>query len=543
MTKRPTMPKRVMPASPALGTPRRNPMKIRADAGMYAAKEEAPRSVWHLPDVAPNVLPKNAKRASLAMDSWSGSTYGWALNGAFSEGLEFMGYPYLSELTQRAEYRRPAEIIAKAMTRKWIKFVAKGEDDKTDRIKMLEEAFVRYEVQHRFKELAEQDGFFGRSQLYLDTGYTDNPEELKLPLPIIPEKIGSQGLKRLVVVEPIWTYPNQYNSTDPLKNDFFVPETWFVMGKEVHNTRLLTFVSKPLPDILKPAYSFGGLSLSQMAKPYVDNWLRTRQAVSDLIFNFSITALKTNLSEVLNGGGAAEMFKRVQLFNRTRSNRGLMVLDKEMEDLIQVNAPLGSLDKLQAQTQEHMATVYGIPLIILFAITPTGLNASSDAELTVFGDWIKSQQESFFTKHLTTVMHAIELSVFGEIDPTITFEYVPLEQEDILELANVRKVEADTDAAYIQAGVIGADEARARLANQEDSQYSGLDLDTLPTPPDQMNAAIGDPFGFGEPAMADPKPNANLQQIAKPTPVPEAPPKPKATTAKAPAVASGNVKV
>ncbi|MGF6605041.1 hypothetical protein P3T23_009802, partial [Paraburkholderia sp. GAS448] len=48
--------------------------------------------------------------------------------------------------------------------------------------------------------------------------------------------------------------------------------------------------------MLKPAYAFGCLSLSQIAKPYVDNWLRTRQSVSDLLHSFSTMVLKTNLA-------------------------------------------------------------------------------------------------------------------------------------------------------------------------------------------------------------------------------------------------------
>jgi hypothetical protein len=48
------------------------------------------------------------------------------------------------------------------------------------------------------------------------------------------------------------------------------------MSREVHRSRLLTFIGRELPDILKPAYAFGGLSMSQMLKPYVDNRLRSR---------------------------------------------------------------------------------------------------------------------------------------------------------------------------------------------------------------------------------------------------------------------------
>ena len=68
-----------------------------------------------IPRPPPNVLPDAHK--GLAMDrqinvaqfgAWAGGYYG----GAFSEGLEFLGYPYLSELAQRPEYRRIVEVIA-----------------------------------------------------------------------------------------------------------------------------------------------------------------------------------------------------------------------------------------------------------------------------------------------------------------------------------------------------------------------------------------------------------------------------------------------
>ncbi|WP_163360700.1 anti-CBASS protein Acb1 family protein, partial [Klebsiella aerogenes] len=74
-----------------------------------------------------------------------------------------------------------------------------------------------------------------------------------------------------------------YNTTNPLAADWYKPALWYVQGRPVHATRLLTFVGREVPDLLKPAYSFGGLSMSQMAKPYVDNWLRTRASVADLI--------------------------------------------------------------------------------------------------------------------------------------------------------------------------------------------------------------------------------------------------------------------
>jgi phage-related protein (TIGR01555 family) len=485
-------------------------MKIRDEvAGEAGANARAAARTWVPYKPPPGVLP----HGKMAMDAapGGGQLYAWALQSQFAEGLEFMGYPYLAELTQRAEYRRPAEIIAKQMTRKWIKFISTGDDDKTEVLTAIEAEFKRLKVQAIFERACELEGYFGRAQIYLDlTDEKDpiDPAELKTPLHDSPVKVNPMmKLKRLSVIEPMWTYPNQYNSSEPLKNNYYKPDTWFVMGTEVHSTRLLTFVARPVPDILKAVYAFGGLSLSQMAKPYVDNWLRTRQSVSDLVHSFSTPVLKTNMSTIVNGGGAESLWKRLHVFTRARDNRGVMAIDKETEDFTNVTTPLGSLDKLQAQAQEHMATVFGIPLIVLFGITPSGLNASSEGELDVFEAWCHAQQEQLFTPHLTRILRLVQLSIFGSIDDEIGFEYEPLGVLDELQEANTHKAEVDADVALIDAGVITPMEARIRLAGEDDSPYAGLDLSIVPEAPDAGGGEGGFPPepgaegpGGGEPA-------------------------------------------
>jgi uncharacterized protein len=447
-----------------------------------------------LPRAAPGVIAQGAK---LACDSACDANFRWALGGLFAEGLGFLGYPYLAELTQRPEYRRPAEILAKEMTRKWIRLLGTGDDDKSEKIARIEAEMNRLGVQAAFRKVAEHDGFFGRAQLFLDMG-DDRPEELITPLAESRTKIGIGSLKGLRIIEPIWTYPGVYNSNDPLRADFYQPQTWFVMNRQVHASRLLTFVSRPLPDMLKPAYAFGGLSLSQIAKPYVDNWLRTRQSVSDLLHSFSTMVLKTNLAAVLNAEGAEQMLRRAVLFNQARDNRHLMMIDRDTEDFANVSAPLGSLDRLQAQSQEHMAAVTGIPLIVLLGITPSGLNATSEGELRTFYAWIEAQQEALFTAPLSRLLNVIQLSLFGEIDPDIGFSYVPLWTLSEEQLANMRKVEADTDIELINAGVISPDEARVRLAAQEDGPYASLDLNEDPHGPpiEQLPTAGGAELKF-----------------------------------------------
>ena len=433
------------------------------------------------------VMPaEQEKQLKLAMDEgpWANAMAFATIGATFAEGLQFMGYPYLSELTQRPEYRRPAEIIAKEMTRKWIKLVAKGDEDKSDRIAELEEELKRLGVQKVFREVIEQDGFFGRAQIYIDIGVnTEDAAELRAPLLMSTAKIEKGALQRLIIVEPIWTYPNFYNAFDPLDKTFFKPQTWFIMGKEVHTSRLLTFVSREVPDMLKPSYAFGGLSLSQMLKPYVDNWLRTRQSVSDLLHAFSVFVLKTNFGDALNSGAGESLINRVLAFIRLRDNRGLFVVDKDTEEFDNVSAPLGSLDALQAQAQEHMSSVSGIPLVVYFGISPHGLNASSEGEIEVWRNWIAGQQEAI-TPNLSRIINIIQLSLWGDVDKDIGFIWVPLKTLSDKDIADLQKTKAETGQVLITAGVIDPTEERKRISEDEDTQYPGLDMNKTITPPD-----------------------------------------------------------
>lgn len=468
----------------------------------------------------PGVIP-----SGMAMDDTNLQTAAtWATNYpgyAFNEGLEFLGYPYLAQLSQRPEYRRIVEVIATEATRKWIRLESAGDEDKSDKIKEIMTEMDRLGVQHTFKRLAEQDGFFGRSHLFIDIDDSfDKDDELKTPIgkgndDVSKAKVKKNSLKAFRTVEAVWTYPTNYNSNNPLAGNWYRPDMWFVMGKQVHASRLLAFIGREVPDLLKPAYSFGGLALTQMAKPYVDNWLSTRQSVNDILQSFTVFVLATSMGADLQAEGGEAIFNRADLFNNLRNNRGLLMVDKDLEDFQNVSAPLGSLDALQGQSQEHMAAVSGIPLVKLLGIQPAGLNASSEGELRSFYDWIADYQNSLFMEPLKTVLWFTQMSLYGKVDDEITIAFEPLWALDETQRATTKKTEAETDQTYVDMGVIAPEEVRNRLANDPDSMYPGLDPDDMPDLLDEEEQGL-------EPEGGRPQPQATVgEQEEQPAPKPK----------------------
>jgi phage-related protein (TIGR01555 family) len=408
-------------------------------------------------------------------------------------GLGFPGYAYLTELAQRSEYRAPSEIIASEMTRKFIKLTTRGKGDKGDKLSKLEAAMKRYDIRQVCRKAIELDLFFGRSQIFIDVKGQDTDEARALPLLFTPETIPAGSLRGFTVIEPIWTTPYTYNSLDPTQPDFYRPSAWYVLGRRIHHTRVMTVISRPVPDMLKPAYNFGGISLTQLMEPYVIRWLKTVDGVNRLINNFSVFVLKTNLESVLAGGEGTGVLHRLRTFNSTRDNQGSLCIDKDSEDLANVSASLAGLSDLQAQAQEHMAAPSHVPLVKLTGITPSGLNASSEGEITVWHEFIEAEQENILEPILDVMLDILQLNEFGAIDEEIDYEFVPLIEASLKEIADIRKSDAELGAMLIDHGVISPDEERERLMLDPNSGYNNLNGSQAPGIPEPEPSEVDGP--------------------------------------------------
>lgn len=457
--------------------------------------------------------PPGVKPAELANDSASGlsARHGWAhddaslsvnaLGGeqsyglAWANGYGFMGFAYLAQISQVAEYRQLVQTPAEEMVREWIDIRATGSNKKADKVGKLTQILNDdLGLREACKSFAEQDGYFGVGHLYLDTGDTENAEELKKSIGdgrSAASRAKDIKLKAVRTVEPLWCYPNDYDTTNPLRANWYRPQQWYVNGVETHATRLLTGSLRPVPDILKPAYAFGGLALTQLAKPYVENWLRTRQSVADIVWRYTINVLSTDLQTLLQSAGDADnILTRVQAMNQVLNNNGTLVLNKDSEDFKNIAAPIAGLHELQAQAQEHMAAVGREPLVKLTGITPSGLNASSDGEISVWYDTIRGCQNTLLSPVVQRVLDFAQLTEYGEIDPEITFVWRPLQQLDAERAALLQKQRAETHAIYAEVGAVDGEEIREALTNDPDSPYAGLDLEAKD---DEAGTDLDDP--------------------------------------------------
>lgn len=339
----------------------------------------------------------------------------------------------------------------------------------------MEQALVKYDVKRLIHEAVKQDSMFGVAHIYVDTGASDT--ELEKPLFLDPRKIPKGSLKGLRCVDPTWIYPAMYNTRWPLSDNYYKPQAWFVMGQTVHESRFIDIISRPVPDILKPSYSFGGLSLTQLMEDYVTDWRDAKKNVIKILRTLRMRALKTDMDARLQQPGQFD--KRIQMFTKYQENFGIWALDTQ-EDLIHMQTSLSELSNLLSNYQDQMCIPARITNLKLLGNAPAGLNASGDSELETWHETISGMQERDIRRALENIFKIIQLSEFGEIKEDIYFEFRPLDELSEKEKAEIAKLKVETVTTAADSQLVDSEEARDALKCIEGAGFENLDGDYEP---------------------------------------------------------------
>lgn len=419
------------------------------------------------------VIPAAKLKTALAMDS---TPYD-VLNG-MSIGNEysgFRGYPILATMSQQVEYANMHTVMADEMTRNWIEVKSTEEGDPD--IDLMEDALQKYDVKRLIHEAVRQDSMFGVAHIYIDVGVNQDNAELEKPLFLDPRKIAKGSLRGFRVVDPTWIYPAMYNTRWPLADDFYKPQAWFVMGQTVNESRFIDIISRPVPDILKPSYNFGGLSLTQLMEDYVVDWRDAKKNVIKLLRTLRMRGLKTDMEARLQEPGQFD--KRIQMFTKYQDNFGIWAYDTS-EELTHQQTSLSELSNLLSNYQDQMCIPARITNLKLLGNAPAGLNASGDSELETWHETISGMQERDIRRALENIFKVIQLSEFGEIKEKIFFEFKPLNELSEKEKAEINEIRVRTVTTASDSQLVSSEEGRDALKSIEGSGFEGLDGDYEP---------------------------------------------------------------
>lgn len=428
------------------------------------------------------------KSAQVAMDNQLDSSGAYTLlqhafeHGQFpSLGPSFMGYAALSSLMQNGLIRACIETVSDDMTREWIEINAvdtNGDGEDSDEKKKLEDALIDFKVQEICHKAVEFDGYFGGCLIFIDTGVKD--DQLLLPLDISDKSVELKEFKRFTVIEPINIFPGTYESTNPLDPMYFVPQTWWVLGKQVHSSRLIRVCGNEVPVILKATYNFLGIPQAQILYDYVIHFQDARAMSARLLEKFSLLVMKTQMTDILtNPNSTSSLDPRLKYLASYRNNDGVLAIDKQEEDIVNIVTPLTGVTDMVRQSLEFVVAINRTPAVKLLGISPAGFN-TGDADIRNYNDHVSSQQEKVLRSPLQKMLDVIQIVALGKYEKSVSFKFVSLNEEDEKSVAETQEIKQRTRTGYIQEGVVSPLEVRKALASDPNSGFSGINAEDIP---------------------------------------------------------------
>jgi phage-related protein (TIGR01555 family) len=399
----------------------------------------------------------------------------------------FLGYGELSLLQQNPIISNICAIRSDEIIAKWIKFNSVSDDtNKSDKIKQLEKWFIDKKIKNIFKEAIVNAFLFGGCQIYIklknDNEDTKNGQkEREQPLIIDKLQIDKGSIEYLKVIEPIWYTAIYWQSFNPLLADFYKPEKYTVLGNIIHQTRMLHFKYKEVPDILKPTYMFNGIPLSQEITTYLMGFEQSRINLNKLIAKSNHFKLGTDLEAIIDEDNGAynagvNMSTRIELFNKVQSVTNVVVTDYEKEDFENISVNVTGLDKLMNLNLQYVCSVARIPVNKLFQESLSGLNTTGNYETDSFHDTIREDRANIVNDHLEAVMRLAMLDTWGDIDEDINWEWLPLKEAGETEQSQIRLNNANEIATLVNAGVIEREQAVKKLQSDKKSGWNELEL-------------------------------------------------------------------
>ena len=383
----------------------------------------------------------------------------------------FVGYGVLQQIAQQGLIRACVQTVSDDISRKWIKIT--GCED-ADKLEQLTNLLKDYHIKDLFHKAVTTTGYMGGAFIFIDTGEDDTT----LPLAVndlSAELIGDDASVKFVVVDPVNVTPIEYNCIDPLRDDYMRPKMWQVLGKRVHASRLLAFIENVPPTLLKPCYNFLGIPQAQILWDYVMHFNDCRASTARLLNKISLLVVQTDMDAVLSDPQGLEIFDaKMQFLERYRNNDSIFVCDKDSESVMNVQTTIAGCTDIVRQALELIACINRTPAVKLLGISPSGFNATGESDLKNYYDYISSKQE-LYREQIQTIINVIQLVNFGYIDPAITFEFEPLNEENKASIAMTAQTKIGALTQLVDRQAMSAEELREAVRQDQDLGLEFLD--------------------------------------------------------------------
>lgn len=388
----------------------------------------------------------------------------------------FIGHQVCAMISQHWLVQKACVIPARDAIRKGYEItINNGEDADPAILDKLKEYDKKFNLDKSLVEFTKMNRVFGIRIAIFKVQSTD-PLYYEKPFNI--DGVSKGSYKGISQVDPYWCTPilESAQTSDPTAINFYEPEYWMIGGKKHHRSHLIIIRGDEVPDILKPTYLYGGLSIPQKIYERTYAAERTANEAPQLVTTKRTNIYKTDIAAAMANQEMVE--SKLNEWAYFRDNYGVKLVDKEDEDIAQFDTALGDLDAIIMTQYQLVSSVANVPATKLLGTTPKGFNSTGEYEEANYREELESIQ-SFEMKPLIERHHDLVCKAYIEpefgIKVTTETNFHPLDSLTEVEQADVNLKKAQTDQVLAASGAIDGLDIRNRIIADKKSGYNGIE--------------------------------------------------------------------
>ncbi len=348
-----------------------------------------------------------------------------------------------------------------------------GTDDTEVDAKALDDLKKCDKKHHLKKNLHEHIRFsrmFGiRHTLFLVDG-------IDYELPFNQDGVKPGSYKGMVQIDPYWIAPwlDAEDASNPMSQHFYEPTYWMINGRKYHRSHfVISRNGADLPDILKPAYYYGGIPTTQLIYERIYAAERVANEAPMLAMSKRLFALRADLTKA--AGNLAEFKAKIRNWANFMQNFGIKVIGQD-EEIQLHDTSLAELENVIRNQYELVAAAAHVPASKLLGTSPQGgLGNTGDYERDSYHEFLETIQDEALSPLVERHTILCQLSEGIAKGTNFEIQWNPLEVLSDKEQAEVNKIKADTDTAYNGIGAVDGLDVRRRLIKDHQSGYEGIE--------------------------------------------------------------------
>lgn len=406
----------------------------------------------------------------------------WAMQGVpqaqadWYMSQHFIGYPLCAVMSTHWLVDKACSMPAEDALRAGYEVKVNAEIDNTETVlKAIKAVDKKRKIKDQMREFIHFGRVFGVRHALFKVQTTD-PEYYEKPFN--PDAVTPGSYLGIAQIDPNFIIPMLEDGSliDPSSIHYYNPIYYNIGGKKYHKSHFVIYVPYPVVDLLKPQYRFGGVSVPQRIYERVYAAERTANEAPILAMTKRTYVFKTDGVEFFSK--LADSVARLAQWITVRDNQGALVVDKEGEELTQLDTSLADFDALMMNQYQLASSCANVPATKLLGTTPKGFNATGEGEAEDYRIFLESIQshaaQPLLERHHLLSMRSDIAPVLGMKPVETEVDWIPLDSPTTAEWAAINLQKAQTAQIYAGLGAIDGMDIRDQLMNDKTSDFHGL---------------------------------------------------------------------